>query len=119
MPTVVYRVTQLLSSLVEPLPIGTNLGLFHLLWMLVSGRLLESRGAVIPGLAALGLDRIVILYTFVVREGRIVLYSLFPDVTDPQTARFVAAQQAQPQPLPRALPNTGDGSCEDDPSTCE
>ena len=56
MPLVVYRVTQLLSSLVEPLPVGTNLGLFHLLWMLVSGRLLESRGAVIPGLAALGLD---------------------------------------------------------------
>jgi SnoaL-like domain len=73
----------------------------------------------LPPLAALGLDRIVILYTFVVREGRIVLYSVFPDVTDPQTARFVAAQQAQPQPLPRALPNTGDGSCEDDPSTCE
>src|SRR5437588_5501792 len=56
MPHVVYRVTQLLSSLVEPLPIGTNLGLFHLLWMVVSGRLLESRGAVIPGLAALGLE---------------------------------------------------------------
>lgn len=55
MPPVVYRVTQLLSSLVEPLPIGTNLGLFHLLFMLASGRLLESRGAVIPGLAALGL----------------------------------------------------------------
>src|SRR5438270_4913506 len=56
MSTVVYRVTQLLSSLAEPLPIGTNLGLFHLLWMVVSGRLLESRGAVIPGLAALGLE---------------------------------------------------------------
>jgi hypothetical protein len=55
MPTVVYRVTQLLSSLLEPLPIGTNLGLLSLLFMLVSGRLLESRGAVIPGLAALGL----------------------------------------------------------------
>jgi hypothetical protein len=55
MPPGVYRVTQLLSSLVELLPIGTNLGLFHLLWMLSSGRLLESRGAVIPGLAALGL----------------------------------------------------------------
>lgn len=55
MPAVVYRITQSLSSLVEPLPVGTNLGLFHLLWMLVSGRLLESRGAVIPGLAALAL----------------------------------------------------------------
>ena len=68
-------------------------------------------------LAALGLERIVTLYTVVVREGRIVLYMVLPDVTDPQTARFVAAQQAQP--LPRALPNTGDGSCEDDPSACE
>jgi hypothetical protein len=55
MPAVVYHLTQFLSSLVEPLPIGTNLGLFHLLWMLISGRLLESRGAVLPGLAALGL----------------------------------------------------------------
>jgi hypothetical protein len=55
MPSVVYRVTQWLSNLLEPLPIGTNLGLFHLLLMLMSGRLLESRGAVVPGLAALGL----------------------------------------------------------------
>jgi hypothetical protein len=55
MPPGVYRVTQLLSSLLEPLPIGTNLALFHLFWMLISGRLLESRGALIPGLAALGL----------------------------------------------------------------
>ena len=36
-------------------PIGTNLGLFHLFWMLLSGRLLQSRGAGIPGLAAFGL----------------------------------------------------------------
>lgn len=55
MPLVVYRITSLLSSLLLPLPIGTNLALFHLLWMLMSGRLLESRGAVIPALAALGL----------------------------------------------------------------
>jgi hypothetical protein len=34
---------------------GTKLGLFHLLGMLLSGRLLQSRGAVIPGLADLGL----------------------------------------------------------------
>jgi hypothetical protein len=40
---------------VASLPIGTNLGLCHLLWMLLSGRLLQSRGAVIPGLADLGL----------------------------------------------------------------
>lgn len=45
----------LLVSLVVGLPIGTNLGLLHLLWMLLSGRLLYSRGAVMPGLSALGL----------------------------------------------------------------
>lgn len=50
-----YRVLTLLSRLVHGLPIGTNLGLFHRLWMLVRGELLASRGAVIPGLSALGL----------------------------------------------------------------
>ena len=34
---------------------GTNPGLFHLLWRRLRGRLLQSRGAVIPGLAHLGL----------------------------------------------------------------
>jgi hypothetical protein len=36
-------------------PVGTSLGLFHLLWTLLSGRLLQSRGAVIPALADFGL----------------------------------------------------------------
>ena len=52
----VYSMMTMLCSLVSGLPIGTNLGLLHLLWMLVSGRLLESRGAVIPGLDHLGLS---------------------------------------------------------------
>jgi len=55
MPDAVYRMLTLICDLVEPLPVGTNLGLLHLLWMLVSGRLLEARGAVIPGLSACGL----------------------------------------------------------------
>ncbi|HEX5506628.1 MAG TPA: hypothetical protein VFW96_28690 [Thermomicrobiales bacterium] len=55
MPEAVCQVLTLLGALVAPLPIGTNLGLLHLLWMLVSGRLLASRGAVIPGLADCGL----------------------------------------------------------------
>lgn len=46
----------LLSALVVALPIGTNLDVFTLLWLVSSGGLLESRGAVIPGLSALGLD---------------------------------------------------------------
>jgi hypothetical protein len=53
-PTV-YRVMTLLANLVAPLPIGTNLALLHLLWMMLSGRLRHRRGAVIPGVSATGL----------------------------------------------------------------
>ena len=56
MQEVVYRVVGVLCVVVAAAPIGTNLGLVHLLWMLVSGRLLGSRGAVIPGLSATGLS---------------------------------------------------------------
>src|SRR5437763_2423436 len=60
MPEAVYRMLTLLCSLLVSVPIGTNLGLLHLLWMLVSGQLLATRGAVIPGLSACGLaDRAV------------------------------------------------------------
>ena len=55
MSPIVYRINDVLSYVVQRVPVGTNLGLFHCLWMLLSGRLLLSRGAVIPGLAALGL----------------------------------------------------------------
>ena len=44
MPKAVSRMLTLLCALVAPLPVGTNLGLLHLLWMLVSGRLLAARG---------------------------------------------------------------------------
>ena len=55
MSPIVYRMNAILSRVVQRVPVGTNLGLVHCLWMLVSGRLLLSSGAVIPGLAALGL----------------------------------------------------------------
>src|SRR5437016_6803386 len=55
MPEAVYRMMTLVCTLVAPLPVGTNLGLLHLLWMMVSGQLLATRGAVIPGLSACGL----------------------------------------------------------------
>ena len=45
-----------LCALAGDLPIGTNLGLVHLLWMLVSGRLLAARGALFPGLSDCGLS---------------------------------------------------------------
>ena len=56
MPDPVYRTLELLCAVVSALPIGTNLGLLHLLWMLVSGRLLTARGAVFPGLSEAGLS---------------------------------------------------------------
>jgi hypothetical protein len=55
MPEAVYRVVALLCAIVKAVPIGTNLGLVEVLWMLVSGRLLVTRGALIPGLAETGL----------------------------------------------------------------
>ena len=54
MSPLVYRMNAVLSRVVQRVP-WYQLGLFHCLWMLLSGRLLLSRGAVIPGLAALGL----------------------------------------------------------------
>lgn len=48
---------RLLAELVADQPIGTNLGLLQFLWMLVSGNLLESRGAIFPALQRMGLDQ--------------------------------------------------------------
>jgi hypothetical protein len=56
MQETVYRVLTLVSALVVDVPIGTNLGLLHLFWMLVSGKALLTRGAIIPGLSAVGLS---------------------------------------------------------------
>jgi hypothetical protein len=56
MSSLVYRINGVLSRLVEHVPVGTNLGLFYLLWMLLSGRLLLSRGALMPALADTGLS---------------------------------------------------------------
>ena len=56
MPEAVCRMMTLLCALVGPLPIGTNLGLLHRLWLLTSGRILASRGAVFSGLSERGLS---------------------------------------------------------------
>jgi hypothetical protein len=56
MSTRVYRISVLLGVLLAAVPVGTNLGLFWLLWALISGRFLPSRGAVFPALADLGLS---------------------------------------------------------------
>lgn len=45
-----------LNILVQEIPVGTNLGLLHFLWMLVSGALLPNRGAIHPALQSIGLE---------------------------------------------------------------
>ena len=44
-----------LVAVTKDLPVGTNLGLLHTLWALVSGALLPERGALIPALQRIGL----------------------------------------------------------------
>ena len=51
------EMAQSLARLAADLPIGTNLGLLHVLWALVSGNLLQSRGALFPALQRMGLDK--------------------------------------------------------------
>ena len=45
-----------LTYLTQGLPVGTNLALYHFLWMLISGALLPNRGALFPALKAIGLS---------------------------------------------------------------
>jgi hypothetical protein len=45
-----------LITVVEGLPVGTNLALLHFLWMLISGSLLPNRGGLFPALKAIGLS---------------------------------------------------------------
>lgn len=56
MPEAVYQTLTLLGRLVGPVPIGTNRGLVQLLWAMVSGALLGSRGALFPALTQVGLS---------------------------------------------------------------
>ena len=55
MSPIVYRISVLLGATLTESPVGTNLGLFWLLWALIYGRFLLSRGAVFPALADGGL----------------------------------------------------------------
>ena len=55
MSATVYRISTMVSSVLQDVPVGTNLALFHLLWTFLSGRLLASRGALFPALADFGL----------------------------------------------------------------
>ena len=74
MSSVLYRINHVLSCVVANVPLGTNLGLFHLLWTLLSGRLLESRGAVIPALADFGLGAAAVRRAWAALAGSILAY---------------------------------------------
>ena len=60
MSEIVYRTCRILSQILRSVPVGTNLGLFSLLWALLSGRFLMSRGAVCPALSDLGLSDVAV-----------------------------------------------------------
>lgn len=55
MSATVYRIYAVLCQILARVPLGTNLGLLHLLFALLSGRFLSARGAVFPALASLQL----------------------------------------------------------------
>lgn len=52
----VENTIQALQAVVQDLPVGTNFALLQLLWVMVQGRLLVSRGAIFPALTGSGLS---------------------------------------------------------------
>ena len=56
MSNLIYAIVTRMCRVLCSVPIGTNRGLFALLWALMSGRFLHSRGAVFPALLAMGLS---------------------------------------------------------------
>ena len=56
MPTAVQETITVLELIVQAVPIGTNLGLLYMLWAMLSGSFLSSRGAIFPALQANGFD---------------------------------------------------------------
>lgn len=54
MSTALERSIHVLEQVVKQVPIGTNLALLHLLWAMLSGSFLTSRGAVFPALQLAG-----------------------------------------------------------------
>lgn len=56
MSTASVKTIQIMSQIVNELPVGTNLALLHLMWAMVNGAFLESRGAIHGALTAAGFD---------------------------------------------------------------
>lgn len=56
MPNAVEATIQAIVFVVQVTPIGTNLGLSWMMWAMVNGSFLQSRGAIFAALQAIGLD---------------------------------------------------------------
>ncbi len=54
MPTAIEQTLQALQIMVQTVPVGTNLALIHLMWSILNGSFLESRGAIFPALQESG-----------------------------------------------------------------
>jgi hypothetical protein len=52
----VENTIQALQAVVQGLPVGTNFALLQLMWVMLQGRLLASRGAIFPALTGSGLS---------------------------------------------------------------
>lgn len=57
MPTAVQETIHVLELIVQVAPIGTNLGLLYILWAMLNGSFLSSRGAIFPALQGSGFDK--------------------------------------------------------------
>ena len=94
MPSPVYRTATFLSQLVEKLPVGTNLALAHLLFTLLAGHFLQSRGALFPALTAAGLDpKQVCRAVVALREGAWSTQSLL------ERLHFLLREERKSQPV--------------------
>src|SRR5438445_11226498 len=98
MSTIVYRIAVVLGAILADVPVGTNLGVFWLLWALISGRFLLSRCAVFPALADGGLPA-----DAVRRSGAALAYGRWAIETLVQPWQQVVLQSA------RWHANTSDG----------
>ena len=60
MSTAVELTVQAISAVVPTVPIGTNLALVHILWVMMSGAFLPGRGAFFTAFDAKGFDKQVV-----------------------------------------------------------
>ena len=79
MSPLLYGLYRRLFQILARVPVGTNLGLLHLLFTLLSGRFLPSRGALFPALVDIGLSEAAVRRSgAALRDGQCNLAQLLP-----------------------------------------